>query len=164
MLEGVSETVVRLAHYAYKEKLMWRAGLAMLSGGFSKLKDLTDWKQYGGAPLLGFDHLLIKAHGRSQAPAVKNAIKVAWKAVSSGLLDDIRTGLLQGGLVAAPEIIAPVSSGPLALAAAGVAAAVHEAKSSRPQILPPSDEPPPDSPAPEEDPAEGGAPGEGAGR
>lgn len=99
MLEGVSETVVRLAHYAYKEKLMWRAGLAMLSGGFSKLKDLTDWKQYGGAPLLGFDHLMIKAHGRSQAPALKNAIKVAWKGISSGLLEDIKQGLA----AAAPE-------------------------------------------------------------
>ncbi|MFO0575591.1 MAG: phosphate acyltransferase PlsX [Polyangia bacterium] len=138
MLEGVSETVVRLAHYAYKEKLMWRAGLAMLSGGFSKLKDLTDWKQYGGAPLLGFDHLLIKAHGRSQAPALKNAIKVAGKAVSSGLLDDIRTGLLQGGLVGLPEAIAPVSSGPLALAAAGVAAAA----SSKPPPAEPDDQVP----------------------
>ena len=47
--------------------------------GIGKLKDLTDWKQYGGAPLLGFDRLLIKAHGRSQAHAVQNAIKVATK-------------------------------------------------------------------------------------
>ena len=28
----------------------------MLSGGFKRLKDLTDWEQYGGAPVLeGFD-------------------------------------------------------------------------------------------------------------
>ena len=98
MLEGVSETVVRLAHYAYKEKLMWRAGLAMLSGGIGKLKDLTDWKQYGGAPLLGFDHLLIKAHGRSQAQAIQNAIKVAKKGVSSGLLADMERGLREAAL------------------------------------------------------------------
>ena len=32
MLEGVSETVVELARYAYKERLLWRAGLAMLLG------------------------------------------------------------------------------------------------------------------------------------
>ena len=95
MLEGVSETVVRLASYAYKEKLMWRAGLAMLSGGIGKLKDLTDWKQYGGAPLLGFDRLLIKAHGRSQAHAVQNAIKVATKSVATGLQQEIELGLRQ---------------------------------------------------------------------
>ena len=99
MLEGVSETVVRLASYAYKEKLMWRAGLAMLSGGIGKLKDLTDWKQYGGAPLLGFDRLLIKAHGRSQAHAVQNAIKVATKSVATGLQQEIELGLRQAALM-----------------------------------------------------------------
>jgi glycerol-3-phosphate acyltransferase PlsX len=90
MLEGVSETVLRLARYAYKEKLVWRAALAMLSGGIRRLKAITDWQEYGGAPLLGFDHLFIKAHGRSGARAFSNAIKVAHKAVSSNLIDDIK--------------------------------------------------------------------------
>jgi glycerol-3-phosphate acyltransferase PlsX len=93
MLEGVSETVVGLAHYAYKEKLVWRAGLAMLAGGIKRLKELTDWEQYGGAPILGFDHLFIKAHGRSSARAVANAGKVAAKAVSSGLSASIARGV-----------------------------------------------------------------------
>jgi glycerol-3-phosphate acyltransferase PlsX len=91
MLEGVSETVLRLARYAYKEKLVWRAALAMLSGGIKRLKAITDWQEYGGAPLLGFDHLFIKAHGRSGARAIGNAVKVAHKAVASHLIDDILT-------------------------------------------------------------------------
>jgi glycerol-3-phosphate acyltransferase PlsX len=91
MLEGVSETVLRLARYAYKRKLVWRVGLAMLSGGIKRLKEITDWQEYGGAPLLGFDHLFIKAHGRSRARAIANAVKVAHKAVASNLIDDIRT-------------------------------------------------------------------------
>ena len=33
MLEGVHDTVLDLAKYAYKSKLVWRAGLAMLSSG-----------------------------------------------------------------------------------------------------------------------------------
>lgn len=113
MLEGVSETIVRLASYAYKEKLMWRAGLAMLSGGIGKLKDLTDWKQYGGAPLLGFDRLLIKAHGRSHAQAIENAIKVAAKAVSSGLQTDIARSIaeLREQDAAAGRELEPVRSG-----------------------------------------------------
>ena len=83
MLEGVSETVLRLARYAYKRKLIWRVGLAMLSGGIKDLKAITDWQEYGGAPLLGFDRLFIKAHGRSRARAIANALKVAHKAVAS---------------------------------------------------------------------------------
>lgn len=145
MLEGVSETVVRLAHYAYKEKLMWRAGLAMLSGGFSKLKDLTDWKQYGGAPLLGFDRLLIKAHGRSQAPALKNAIKVAWKGVASGLLDEIRKGLEQGGLV------------PSATASDAAVVSVSAPDPSAPAVVVPAAESAPTSAAPSAEPAGGKA-------
>ena len=85
MLEGVSETVMELAKYAYKEKLLWRAGLALLSSGVERIKEVTDWEQYGGAPILGFDKLFIKAHGRSKARAITNAGKVAAKAVSHNL-------------------------------------------------------------------------------
>ncbi len=93
MLEGVSETIMELARYAYKEKLMWRAGLAMLSGGIERIKEVTDWEQYGGAPILGFDRLFIKAHGRSKARAIANAGKVAGKAVSRDLAQAISEAL-----------------------------------------------------------------------
>lgn len=89
MLEGVSETVVRLARYAHKEKLAWRLGLVALSSAIDQLKNVTDWQQYGGAPLLGFEHLFIKAHGRSNARAVTNAIKVAHKALVGDLTGNI---------------------------------------------------------------------------
>jgi glycerol-3-phosphate acyltransferase PlsX len=93
MLEGVHETVVELAQYAYKESLRWRAGLAMLSGGIQRIKDITDWEQYGGAPVLGFDRIFIKAHGRSKARAIANAGKVAAKAVAHDLGKAIQQGL-----------------------------------------------------------------------
>jgi phosphate acyltransferase len=95
MLEGVSETVVRLAHYAYKEKLLWRAALAMLSGGIGRLKAVTDWQEYGGAPLLGFDKTFIKAHGRSKERAITNAIKVASRAAATGLTEEITSKIEQ---------------------------------------------------------------------
>lgn len=97
MLEGVSETVMELAKYAYKEKLLWRAGLAMLSGGIERIKEVTDWEQYGGAPILGFDHLFIKAHGRSKARAITNAGKVAAKAVANDLARAIQDALPKAG-------------------------------------------------------------------
>jgi glycerol-3-phosphate acyltransferase PlsX len=84
---------MRLAGYAYKERLVWRLGLMLLSGGIRRLKDLTDWEQYGGAPVLGFDHLFIKAHGRSRAHAIGNAVKVAAKAAHSGLVGEIEVAL-----------------------------------------------------------------------
>jgi glycerol-3-phosphate acyltransferase PlsX len=95
MLEGVQATVMSLARYAYKEKLLWRAALMMLSGGIKRLKAVTDWEEYGGAPLLGFDKLFIKAHGRSGPRAVANAIKVAAKAVQTGLVEEMARGVAE---------------------------------------------------------------------
>lgn len=95
MLEGVSETVLRLARYAYKEKLLWRAALAMLSSGIERLKQVTDWEQYGGAPLLGFNNLFIKAHGRSGSRAMANAIRVTSKALRADLCGRIASNLAE---------------------------------------------------------------------
>ena len=101
MLEGISETVIDLARYAYRSKLAWRLGLFMLRGGIVQLKQITDWQQYGGAPILGFDKPFIKAHGRSNVRALANAIKVANKAVQSHLCERIETQLRS--LPPAPE-------------------------------------------------------------
>ncbi len=95
MLEGISETVVDVAKYAYRSKLAWRIGLWMLRGGIMQLKQLTDWRQYGGAPILGFDKLFIKAHGRSSDRAIANALKVANKAAESGLCEQIAAQLAE---------------------------------------------------------------------
>jgi glycerol-3-phosphate acyltransferase PlsX len=94
MLEGVTEVVTDLAKDAYARKFLWRLGLTMLSQGLRQLRNMTDWKQYGGAPLLGFDQVIIKAHGRSNSRAIRNAIKVAAKAVNKDLSGQIRDGLL----------------------------------------------------------------------
>lgn len=83
MLAGVAETVLDLARYAYHERLAWRVGLTMLSGGLRRLKRLTDWQEYGGAPLLGFDRVVIQADRRSGVQAILNAGKVAAKAAQA---------------------------------------------------------------------------------
>jgi len=89
MLEGVSEVVSDLARDAYARRFLWRLGLTMLSQGLRQIRTKTDWKQYGGAPVLGFDKVVIKAHGRSNARAVRNALRVATKAVEGDLAGEI---------------------------------------------------------------------------
>ncbi len=93
MLEGVSEVARDVAHKASGRKLQWKMGLAMLGGGLKQLRRMTDWKVYGGAPLLGMDQVVIKAHGRSEARAVRNAVKVAAKAVRGDLIQRIQAGV-----------------------------------------------------------------------
>lgn len=93
MLEGVAETVMRLGRYAGDKSLRYKAGLGLLMPAVKKLRKATDWEQYGGAPILGFDHLCIKAHGRSTERAIGNAIKVATRAARTELVRSIRDGL-----------------------------------------------------------------------
>ncbi len=49
-----------------------------------------DYKEYGGACLLGVNGNIIVAHGRSQARAIKNAIHLAHHAVETKVVDAIK--------------------------------------------------------------------------
>lgn len=95
MLEGVADTVLRLARYAGDKNFRYRAGLGLLAPAVKRLRLATDWEQYGGAPILGFDRLCIKAHGRSSPRAIRNAIKLAARAARSDVVGAIGTGLAQ---------------------------------------------------------------------
>ena len=81
LVEGIAEVFTDVASAAARRRVSWRIGLALLSRGIERLRQLTDYTQYGGAPILGFENLFIKCHGRSNARAVTNAVKVTAKAV-----------------------------------------------------------------------------------
>ncbi len=98
MVEGMSEVFADVTRKASMRHWQWRMGLAMLGGGIRKIRRMTDWKSYGGAPLLGVDQVVIKAHGRSEARALRNALKVAAKAVHGDLIHRIRAGMKGIGL------------------------------------------------------------------
>jgi glycerol-3-phosphate acyltransferase PlsX len=81
LFEGISEVLYDLTSAAGERRLAWRLGLRLLARGIERLRALTDYTQYGGSPILGFEHLFIKCHGRSSARAIGNTVKVAAKAV-----------------------------------------------------------------------------------
>jgi glycerol-3-phosphate acyltransferase PlsX len=54
-----------------------------------------DYAEYGGAVLLGLNHICIIGHGRSNVRAVRSAIKVASEAVRADVPGKIRAGLTE---------------------------------------------------------------------
>lgn len=54
-----------------------KLGALILRGAFDDIKKRMDYDEYGGAPLLGVNGGCIICHGRSNAKAIKNAIRVA---------------------------------------------------------------------------------------
>src|SRR6185295_5512950 len=93
LIEGIADVVTDVASNAVKRRVVWRAGMLLLSRGIREIAHLADYTKYGGAPLLGFEHLFIKAHGRSTATAIENAVKVAAKAVRDGVPQEIAAGI-----------------------------------------------------------------------
>ncbi|MBN1409181.1 MAG: phosphate acyltransferase PlsX [Calditrichaceae bacterium] len=89
LIEGAADVLRATGRYAFKKKFTWKLGLALLSSGVKRFKSKTDYTEYGGAPLLGFQKLAIKAHGRSNAKAIYNAIKVAQRSIEVKVCDHI---------------------------------------------------------------------------
>jgi len=53
------------------------------------LKKTMDYKEHGGAPLLGLSGLVVKGHGSSDGGAIKNAVRQARTALQSKLTESI---------------------------------------------------------------------------
>ena len=54
---------------------------------------MLDYREYGGAPLLGVNGVVIIGHGRSDALAVENAVGLAASAVESDLIAKLTEGI-----------------------------------------------------------------------
>ncbi len=75
--EGVVEQIGAMLKKAIKSSLSSQLGYALSKKAFDGLRKSTDYSEYGGAPLLGVRGITIIGHGRSNANAIKNAIRVA---------------------------------------------------------------------------------------
>jgi len=60
---------------------------------FSRVKKRLDYSEYGGGPLLGVDGIVIVAHGRSNAKAIKNAVRLAKQMVEGEILAAVKEGI-----------------------------------------------------------------------
>lgn len=92
-----SEAVGKLIVDILREELMssarTKAGALLAKPAFREIRKMMDPAEVGAAPLLGIDGLVFVGHGRSDARALTNAIRVARQAVESGLLEAIRTAI-----------------------------------------------------------------------
>lgn len=66
---------------------------AILRPGLRKIFKRMDYAEYGGVPLLGVNGSAIVAHGRSNARAIKNALRVARETAETGVAAAIAADL-----------------------------------------------------------------------
>jgi glycerol-3-phosphate acyltransferase PlsX len=75
--ESLAEAMQQFLKKHLKSNLIGNLGLLLLKNGFMRFKKEVDYSEYGGVPLLGVNGIVIIGHGRSNAHAIKNAIRVA---------------------------------------------------------------------------------------
>ena len=86
-LEGTAAAIFSMLKTEFTKNLPSKLAAAILKPGLRQFKKKLDYTEHGGAPLLGIQGLVVKAHGSSDATALKNAVRQARLALQSGLVD-----------------------------------------------------------------------------
>jgi glycerol-3-phosphate acyltransferase PlsX len=90
MAEATAEFLFRNLREEIPKTMRGKLGGMLIRPGVRQLRRRVDWREFGGAPLLGIDGVAVVAHGRSDARAIKNAIRVSRDAVQNQLVGKIR--------------------------------------------------------------------------
>jgi phosphate acyltransferase len=72
-----------------KKYLFSQIGAVLMKPTFDGIRQVFDYQEYGGAPLLGVQGCCIIAHGKSTPRAIKNAVLAAYKFVTEDVTGKI---------------------------------------------------------------------------
>ncbi len=95
--EGLVETVEHLLHEELSATFGTRVGYLLSRQAFRRFRKRVDPAEYGGAPLIGLNGLCLIGHGRSSAKAVRNAVAMAARFVSQGLVERLAVDIAAMG-------------------------------------------------------------------
>jgi len=84
--EGAAALIMGEVKRAFARNALTKLAAAVMLPGLRGLRRKMDYKEYGGAPLLGLSGVVVKCHGSSDARAFRNGIRQARDAVRHGLI------------------------------------------------------------------------------
>ena len=91
--EGLVDAVEHLLGEELQATFSGRVGYLFSLRAFRRFRKRLDYSEYGGAPLLGVNGLCIVGHGRSSAKAVRNAVAMAHRFATQGVVDRLEHGI-----------------------------------------------------------------------
>ena len=91
--EGMADMVFSLMKKELGQSTMAKLGMFLALPAMKRFKKRVDYEEYGGALLLGIRGVCVIGHGKSNANAIKNAVRVASESVSRRLNDHIEQNL-----------------------------------------------------------------------
>ncbi|MBO4563410.1 MAG: phosphate acyltransferase PlsX [Clostridia bacterium] len=87
--EGLADALFKMLKRELRSSFKSKLGAGLAKPAFKRVKKTMDYTEYGGAPLLGINGGIIKAHGSSDAKAFVSAIRQARQYVSGGVTEKI---------------------------------------------------------------------------
>jgi phosphate acyltransferase len=91
--EGLAKMLLSTIRTEITANPITTLGGALARPAFNRVRKQLDYEEYGGVPVLGVNGVSIISHGRSQAKAIKNAIRVARQAADAHLPEKIASGV-----------------------------------------------------------------------
>lgn len=88
--EGLMESAGKLLKREILKRPIAIFGALLLKSSLKEAKKSVDYSEYGGAPLLGVDGLVLISHGRSSPKAIKNAVRNAKEEIEHNVLEKIK--------------------------------------------------------------------------
>ncbi len=85
LYEGLGKYIAGEVKNIFNQNILTKGAALLTYGGIKRFRKKMDYKEYGGAPLLGVGGTVIKAHGSSDARAMYSAFVQAKKASESNL-------------------------------------------------------------------------------
>lgn len=91
LTEGVASMLLGMIRAELTANVLTKLLAAGLRSAFGRVRARLDYREVGGAPLLGIEGVVVIAHGRSDARAIQNAIRAAREAAEGGTVAAIRS-------------------------------------------------------------------------
>ncbi len=95
--EGLAEFMFSLLKDALTSDIKSKLGAFLVKDNLKKMKNKVDYREYGGAPLLGLNGIVIIGHGSSDATAFYNAIRVARDTIKEQVVAEIASEIARDG-------------------------------------------------------------------
>lgn len=88
-MEGVAKLLLKSVKGVFTKNGLTKLSALLVKSSFTEMKKMFDTSEYGGAPFLGISKPVVKAHGSSDARAIKNAILEAIRYAESDVIYEI---------------------------------------------------------------------------
>ena len=91
--EGTASFFSKKLKEMFTESFVTKLCALILEKGIKKMKSSSDYTEHGGAPILGAQKVVIKAHGSSNEKAFYNAVRQAKHFYENGVIEAINNNL-----------------------------------------------------------------------